>query len=455
MESAATEIDPTTNLPFDDVRTKNIRHDVDHPLIDSDEESLRALGRVTGEGREPNPFEWSGSALPESGPSESAHAQARRAANMMGNKRREDFSDELQARAGIDADTAAAVTSHIADGPAPAVRVVRDDGTQIPPLHDHQPITEENSFKNLQEARRAVSNFRDAQAAEAQQLLWELGAAQEQRALAEQQPASSSPEPQQPVQAEPPRPQPQRPDPVAVHQAAAAQAYQTAAAISQMSSQEAMLWTDIQRHEAQVYKSFPEASSFEAFEEARKNNPARIEALLQEKQRSDAAKQQLQALTTNRQAAQEQVASRQREQQFRANDDAFNKWLSKAHPNYSKGARRNELTAAVKSYLRDDLGMTDQDIDYHYRQSGLLRSAQAQAMVANGAMWKLSQQAVKRIAEKRVHAPPVQRPGVFRPHGADAEDSVRSLQRELEGATGERALRLSVKLQKARRAAGI
>jgi hypothetical protein len=336
MEPAATEIDPTTNLPFDDVRTKNIRHDVDRPLIDSDEESLRALGRVTGEGRPKPPFEWSGTPLPESGPSESAHAQARRSANMMGNARREAFSSELEARAGIDPETAALVTDHITDGPAPAVRVVRDDGTQIPPLHDHQPITEENSFKNLDEARRAVANFRDAQAIEAQQLLSELGQAQEQRALAEQQAAQPAPRP------EPPRPQPQRQaDSV---QAATAQAYQVANSIAQMTSQEAALYTDIQRHEQQVYKLFPEATSFEKFEETRKSNPARIEALLQEKQRSDAAKQQLQALTTNRQAAQQQIAERQREQTFAANDAAFNQWLQKAHPNFSKGhAARNSL----------------------------------------------------------------------------------------------------------------
>jgi len=153
--------------------------------------------------------------------------------------------------------------------------------------------------------------------------------------------------------------------------------------------------------------------------------------------------------------AQAQIVQRQREQQFQANDEAFNQWLSKAHPNYAKGARRAELQQAVKSYLRDDLGLSDKDVEYHYKQTGLLRTPQAQAMLANGAMFKMMKANAKNIASKRAAAPPVQRPGVYRPAGADAEDTVRSLQQQLENATGERALRISVKLQQARRAAGL
>jgi len=120
-----------------------------------------------------------------------------------------------------------------------------------------------------------------------------------------------------------------------------------------MTAQEAALYTDIQRHEQQVYKLFPEATSYEKFEETRKSNPARIEALRQEKLRSDAAKQQLQALTTNRQAAQQQIASRQREQEFQAHDNSFNAWLAASHPNFSKGRlvrssrRRSRIICAL------------------------------------------------------------------------------------------------------------
>jgi hypothetical protein len=224
-----------------------------------------------------------------------------------------------------------------------------------------------------------------------------------------------------------------------------------------MSEAEAALHVDIKRHDDFARANFPELAdpTGKALLDLKQTNPERLALISAHYQQNKQARAHLQALSTNRVNAQAQIAQRQREQQFQANDNAFNQWLSKAHPNYSKGARRNELTAAVKSYLRDDLGMDDKTIEYHYKQTGLLRTPQAQAMLANGAMWKLSQQAAKRIAEKRVHAPPVQRPGAFRPHGADAEDSVRSLQQQLEGAVGERALRLSVKLQKARRAAGI
>src|SRR5262249_4039361 len=133
METATTEIDPTTGLPFDDVRTKNIRHDVDTPLIDnkSDPENIKAASKLTGFGEKPKVFEWSGAALRESGPSESAHAQARRAANLMGNKRREDFADRFQQQTGVDADTAHQISDIVAGDPAMPVLATRIDGTHL------------------------------------------------------------------------------------------------------------------------------------------------------------------------------------------------------------------------------------------------------------------------------------------------------------------------------------
>jgi len=223
-----------------------------------------------------------------------------------------------------------------------------------------------------------------------------------------------------------------------------------------MTAQEAALYTDIQRHEQQVYKLFPEATSYEKFEETRKSNPARIEALRQEKLRSDAAKQQLQALTTNRQAAQQQIASLQREQEFQAHDNSFNAWLAASHPNFSKGAPRAQLTEAVKDYLRTDLGLTDQEIKMHYSQTGLLRSASAQKAICNGALWKMSQARAREVASKRALPPVGQRPGVYRPAGSAALEDVAALTKALENAHGERdALRIATKLSRARRAAGI
>jgi len=162
---------------LDDLRTRGIPSDIDRPFIDTGntEENLREATKLTGEGREPAPYEWKISdAMPEQGPSDSSHKIMKVAARIQGNKRREDFADELQARSGIDAETAAAVTDHITDGPPPKVLVTRDDGTQIPPLLDRQPITKENSFETLTEARDSMRNFRDVQAAEAQELLWRI-----------------------------------------------------------------------------------------------------------------------------------------------------------------------------------------------------------------------------------------------------------------------------------------
>src|SRR5262245_4661685 len=113
------QVDPTTNRPFDDVVTKNIDTNVDAPLIDhgNDQANIEAATKLTGEGRE-HTYEWSGAGLKESGPSESAHAQMRRAANMQGNVRRESFADNFQQLTGVDADTAHAVTEIVASDPA-------------------------------------------------------------------------------------------------------------------------------------------------------------------------------------------------------------------------------------------------------------------------------------------------------------------------------------------------
>src|SRR5262249_51900541 len=148
-------------------------------------------------------------------------------------------------------------------------------------------------------------------------------------------------------------------------------------------------------------------------------------------------------LSINRQAAQAQIQQRQRDELFARADSDFNSWLSRQHPNFAKGPRRSELQRAVKDYLTNDLGMSAAQIDHHYRVTGVLRDLGAQKVLADAALFRIAKQNALNIASKRVQAPPVQRPGVSRPFGAEAEESVRALEKQLDSAQGQAALRIA------------
>jgi hypothetical protein len=461
METAT---DPTTE--FDDLRTKNIHSDIDHALIDHGnvEANLRESTRLTGAGREPAPHEWSGDALD---PSAGTEAALRRASRMMTNARKEAFSDELQKRSGIDPDTAAVVADAVADGPPPKVRATRVDGTYLPELRDDVPVLDQLQDGNdipRNQVKLAGRNFRDAQTAEAQQLLFELGAAQQaasdernvRSAMSASQAERGEERAEQPVRVEPPRPQ--QADPVAIERAQLERERQAVRQFQTLTVQEARHAVEI-NNGVEFYRAnqFPALNDQAAINEMAAHDPQRFQLWRDTLEALQAHQNQLATLQAQKIPyiqRQEAQANAQRDRAFAQHDEVFNKWLAVSYPNYKSGSRRAELTQAVKSYLRDDLKMTDAQIQHHYKVTGVLRDSAAQRLLADAAMWKMAQANAKNVAEKRIHAPPVQRPGVFRPHGADAEESVRGLQRELESATGERALRLAVKLTKAKRAAG-
>jgi hypothetical protein len=93
----------------------------------------------------------------------------------------------------------------LAKDPPIKVSVVNDQGQIVPELIPNQPVTELDSFKNLNEAKRAMSNFRDAQERFQRQLFSDLQAteARQQREVEtferlqkEQQAAAQRPAPQ-------------------------------------------------------------------------------------------------------------------------------------------------------------------------------------------------------------------------------------------------------------------
>src|SRR5215831_14181786 len=109
------------------------------------------------------------------------------------------------ADAKIVGDEAARFGRQPSEMPIYRVPVVNDHGQSVPELRDDEPITRENSFETLSEARRSMRNFRDAQAAEAQALLDELGRQQEEQAEAARRPAPE-PAPAPPPVSPPPQP---------------------------------------------------------------------------------------------------------------------------------------------------------------------------------------------------------------------------------------------------------
>jgi len=75
-------------------------------------------------------------------------------------------------------------------------------------------------------------------------------------------------------------------------------------------------------------------------------------------------------------------------------------------------------------------------------------------MIAKLADAELRAERMKELnSHKRV--PQVQTPGTYQPRGAGDIDQVRALERQLDGATGQQALKIAKSLTQARRAAGL
>jgi len=98
-------------------------------------------------------------------------------------------------------------------------------------------------------------------------------------------------------------------------------------------------------------------------------------------------------------------------------------------------------------------GLTQEQIDREWA-AGRWRASEEQVLLSRLGREQLLREAKQRLNEhKRV--PPVQQPGMYRAAGAGAMDEVRSLERQLDGATGQRALQIARQLTQARREAGL
>jgi hypothetical protein len=401
---------------------------------------------------EPDPiYEWKAeAAMPEPGPSESWGKQLRRASASQHEARLSSLAEDLRQVPGATPESARRAAEFMANPPPIKVVPVADNGQPILPLLDGQPIREIDSFQNLNEAKRAMKNYRDLEDRQRQALADELTQRQEQlERQAEQAQAQQAQVAQQPKPAPQPQPQPQA-HPLASRVRAVEQ--QLVAADRQAAHEQAQIrqWAE------SVYP--PEVlQNPQARAELQRNDP-NAHAWLQTADNRfgqlQATRQQLRQVDTAQKIQVAEVQQAQAaawlEQRNAAQDAEFQRMLEAEMPQFAKGKAREELMTAAKRLMR-----SQPDIVADYHRGGPARSAGVQMQMAKAAAYDVLQQRSGELASKRAPIPPVLRPGVHRPAGANAMDRIEDLQRQLANATGNQSVKIATKLFQARREAGL
>jgi hypothetical protein len=359
-------------------------------------------------------------------------------------------------------DQEAAAYSRRGELPATKVSPVRHDGTPVPPLDDLAPITERDAFLNRSELKRGMRNFREATAAAQARLLDELTAQQE--TAADQVAATSSPVDQTP-QTRPavsePAPTPQQSDPLASERQQLAVARDSYLRASQGSAAEEQAAHQIKVWNAALLKQFPEASNQAAIAELARTNPARAQQLAAAaKKTSDAVSGWMQrgaAATAHRETGERELAALQQAHtrvawhQYREAHDAL------AHqriPELSDPAKASVMRSATRQMLRD-VGFQEGEVSSAWNGEGglSLRDGRVQQVIADAVRWRQAQ--AKKNLVMKAPVPPVQKPGVYRAAGSGDFETVQRLQKQLETASGNAAVKLATKLHQARRQAGM
>jgi hypothetical protein len=230
------------------------------------------------------------------------------------------------------------------------------------------------------------------------------------------------------------------------------------------STAETQAASQIEALNALAQQNAPELFNRDALAEVAKTNPARFEQLKQAnayfQQEIKNAQKTWEQARASRQAYEGQIAQlqsaeiRARWHQYKdAEDSKFHQHV----PEMSDPVKANAMRQGVQRMLLNDFGFGKEELAKAWDgQSGFsLRDHRAQRLIADAYRWRQAQANAKSIASKKVPAPPVQRPGTYRPSGSGDLENVRHLERELGEATGARAIKLATALHRARRNAGI
>jgi hypothetical protein len=294
----------------------------------------------------------------EAGEHEAPARQAKRAAESMTDTRKTEFGKEYLRSFGVEADdaTSYAVGDEAArfgrmpsELPFTKITPVRDGGVPVMPLRDDQPITEDVSFKNLSEAKRAMQNIRALQDVEREELLNQFQQRQEQAQQAEQ----PQPEPQKPVAQPQPVTQPE--DPLAAERAAlqrdravaALNAEYTKMTFAERQAADAVVaWDNYARKQPELADNRVLANTVERAKRGDQVARARLGELHKAHQAREAWNQRYESANEARVTREIQLAQHHQQAQRAAYDQAkdaadkaFNDWLKTNHPQFAEGSR--------------------------------------------------------------------------------------------------------------------
>jgi hypothetical protein len=234
---------------------------------------------------------------------------------------------------------------------------------------------------------------------------------------------------------------------------------QAAHAVKNASLQEYAAMTQTAQLQDAVIKAYPEVrwgtpNVPADLERLRASNPQRYKQLMAADAAVAQKGQQLQALAQQRALVENQVAQHQRAQQEHAlrtlkvqHDAAFDQIAEKIDPKWSDKAHRIEVQQTIMKSL---------EATVHPEVVAAIKAGRHPLLVGEqvhllkSAMWDLAQERARAIRAKPL--PPVQKPGMSRPTGADAVDDIRDLQNQLKTAKGHKAIAIAAKLTAAKRA---
>jgi hypothetical protein len=324
-------------------------------------------------------------------------------------------------------------------------------------LRDDQPITDRPAHEalNVRQATREQKAFREFEAAElARQALADQEAIN--LGLQQQSTGQTTVEQSAPVAA---TEQTQQPDPVAQERAQLAVAQQYYAIATRATEDEQKAAAAIKYFTSTFEQQFPESRNPAAIEETRQRNPARFQAMQAAAANVAAGVDGWMRYGANATAQREQVeraVAQHQQAQVRAAwhqyKDAQDALAQRHIPELSGDpAKAAVLRNETKAMLRER-GFDEKELAHVWDGHGgvSIRDARVQAVIADAARWRMAQAAAKnRNAYKEL--PLVQRPGTARPRGADSEADIARLQRELETATGDKAVRLGTRLHQLQR----
>jgi hypothetical protein len=422
--------------PTEDVRTKRIADPIE---FGTDGAGLRAELRKREAAEDPI-FEWKADqAMPPPGEHESFSKQIKRASEAMHTARVTAMGKQISELPSVTEELGRATAEILAKDPPIRVSPVADSGNPIEPLRDDQPVTEELSFRNMAEARRAMSNYRLAAERGQQQLLADLQAteAQQQREAQEFERL----ERERQAAAQRPAPQPAA-DPLAAEKQVLAQQAQE------------LFWHGLSQQEREAAEEMSQLQYWSKHAPAEERGQYWSDA----QARYNQLHGYMQSCAQVRTASQQNAASARQAQidaWASAEDSKASAEIKRQMPEFSSDEQWRRLQQATRRALKESTGLTEQQIGAEWTK-GRWRSAPEQAMLARLGRDQLTREGALRLnAHKRV--PPVQQPGVYRPAGAgNNAGDMANLERQIANApTVQQQLKLSTRLTQLKREAGL